>query len=265
MSLLQAIVLGAIQGVAEFLPISSSAHLFIIPWLLGWQEHSLTFDVALHMGTLLAVVAVFWRDLLQVGVQALSRGLQTRESRMGWALAVATVPAAAAGFLLEERVETTFRSPLVSAFTLAALGVALWYVDRHASKRKALAQVSFADVVYVGLAQALALVPGVSRSGVTMTAGLLRGLDRAAAARVSFLLSFPITLGAGVLKLRHLTAADLTLTFWAGVLTAAVTGYLVIRFLLEYLRRGTYGTFAAYRVGLAAVIVFLWAAGLRTA
>lgn len=263
MTLLQAMLLGAVQGATEFLPVSSSAHLLIIPWLLGWTGQSLTFDVALHMGTLVAVLGVFWRDLLHVARHALTRGLSTREGRLGWAIVAATVPAGLAGLLLEDLVETTFRSPLVIAFTLTALGIALWYVDRGAGKRKQVAQVTFTDVVFVGIAQALALVPGVSRSGVTITAGLLRGLDRTAAARISFLLSFPTILGAGVLKLKDVSAADLTLPFWAGVVTSALTGYFVIRFMLDYLRRGTYGVFAGYRVFLAAVILLLWSLGLR--
>lgn len=264
MTLLQAIVLGAIQGATEFLPVSSSAHLLILPWLLGWAPQSLTFDVALHMGTLVAVLAVFGGDLVTLAVQALTTGLRTPAGRLGWAIAAGTLPAAVLGLWLEEVVESAFRSPLVVAFTLAALGVTLWYVDRVAARRKAVDQVSFGDVLFIGIAQALALVPGVSRSGITMTAGLLRGLDRAAAARISFLLAFPTILGAGVLKLRHLGPADLTAPFWAGVITSGLTGYLVIRFMLDYLRRGTYAAFAAYRVLVAAVIVLLWSLGLRS-
>ncbi len=265
MNLLHAVVLGAVQGAAEFLPVSSSAHLLIIPWLLRWPAQSLTFDVALHMGTLVAVVTVFWHDLFHIARQSLTRGLQTPESRLGWGMVAATLPVGIAGMLLEDLAETVFRSPLVTAFALAVLGVALWYVDRRARKRKSAEQASFTDAFYIGLAQMIALVPGVSRSGITITAGLLRGLNREGAARISFLLSFPTILGAGMVKLRHITAADLTLPFWAGILTSAVVGYVVIRFMLEYLRRGTYATFAIYRVALAAVIVLLWSLGLRTA
>lgn len=250
----QAIVLGIVQGLGEFLPISSSAHLYLVPWLLGWPEQSLAFDVALHMGTLLAVVLVFWEDLLGMARAALRDGLRTREGRLGWAVAAATVPGGLSGLFLEELVKTVFRSPLVMAFNLAVVGVALWAVDRAASKRKGPEQTGFTDVLYMGIAQALAVVPGVSRSGITMTAGLVRGLDRRAAARVSFLLSFPLILGAGVYELKDLTAADLTLPFWAGVASAGLVGFLVIRFLLNYLARGTFAVFAIYRVVLAGVV-----------
>lgn len=265
MTILQAAVLGAVQGITEFLPISSTAHLYLVPWLLGWPEHSLTFDVALHMGTLVAVTAVFWRDLLELALAALTEGLRTPTGRLGWAIAVATVPAAVAGLLLENAVETVFRSPLVMAASLAVLGVVLWQVDRQARGRRALAQAGFADVLYVGLAQPLALVPGVSRSGITMTAGLLAGLDREAAARISFLLSFPTILGAGVLKLREVGSGAADPAFWTGIAVSAVTGYLAIRYLLAYLRRGSYSVFAAYRVALAAVVVLSFFLGYRGA
>lgn len=261
MSLWQAIVLGIVQGLGEFLPISSSAHLYLVPWLLGWPDHGLSFDVALHMGTWLAVVLVFWRQLVAIAMAALRDGLRTPDGRLGWAVVAATVPGALSGLLLGDLVETTFRNPLVMAFNLAVIGVALWAVDRAASKRKSLDQTGFADIVYMGVAQMLAVIPGVSRSGITMTAGLLRGMDRTTAAQASFLLSFPLILGAGVFELRHLTAADLNLPFWVGVLTAGLVGSLVIRFLLRYLSRGTFAVFAIYRVLLAGLVTASYFSG----
>lgn len=261
----QAAVLGVVQGITEFLPISSTAHLYLVPWLLGWPEHSLAFDVALHMGTLAAVTAVFWRDLLDLAVAAIREGMRTPRGRLGWGVAAGTVPAALAGLILEDVVEEVLRSPLVMAASLALLGVVLWLVDRRAAHTRRLDQVAFSDVVYVGFAQMLALVPGVSRSGITMTAGLLEGLEREAAARISFLLSFPVILGAGVLKLPDIGGGVRDPVFWIGVLTSAGTGFLAIRYLLAYLRRGTYSVFAAYRVALAALVVLSYTLGYRGA
>lgn len=264
MTIIQAVVLGAVQGATEFLPISSSAHLLLVPWLLGWPPHSLTFDVALHMGTLAAVLAVFWRDVLDLAVAALRDRLSTRQGRLAWGIAAATVPAAAAGFLFDDFVEAHLRSPLIPAFTLATLGVALWLADRAAAHGRGEGQVGLVDLLWIGVAQALALVPGVSRSGITITAGLLRGLDRETAARISFLLSIPTIAGAGLLKLKDVAPAELGVPFYAGVVAAAVAGYLVIRYMLDYLRRGTYAAFALYRVALAAVVVAAWYTGLRS-
>jgi undecaprenyl-diphosphatase len=258
MSVVQAVVLGLIQGLTEFLPVSSSGHLVLVPFLFGWEQQSLAFDVALHLGTLVAVGAYFWRDLLRLAAAGLTQGVRTQEGRLAWAIALGTLPAAVAGLFLDDLIETQFRSPLLIAFNLALLGVILWAADRIGIKRKQADQVSMLDVVLVGVAQALALVPGVSRSGATMTAGLLRGFDRATAARISFLLSFPVILGAGLVKIRHM---ELTAPYLAGMLTAAVSGYLVIRFLLQYLRRGSFAVFAVYRVALAVVIVLLLLSG----
>ncbi|WP_264843358.1 undecaprenyl-diphosphate phosphatase [Caldinitratiruptor microaerophilus] len=263
LTLVQAAVLGIVQGITEFLPISSTAHLYLVPWLLGWPEHSLAFDVGLHMGTLVAVTAVFWRDLLDLALAAVREGMRTSRGRLAWGIAAGTVPAALAGLILEDVVEEVLRSPLVMAASLAVLGVVLWQVDRRAARGRRLDQVGFADVVYVGFAQMLALVPGVSRSGITMTAGLLEGLEREAAARISFLLSFPVILGAGVLKLPDIGGGAGDPAFWTGVLTSSVTGFLAIRYLLAYLRRGSYSVFAAYRVGLAVLVVLSYALGYR--
>lgn len=263
MTLIQAVVLGLVQGASEFLPISSSAHLYLVPWLLRWPSHSLAFDVALHLGTLVAVTVAFWRDLVGLAARGLRDGLSTQEGRLGWAIVAGTVPAAVAGLLLEDVVETVLRSPLVMVFTLAVLGIVLWWADRVAPNRKGLDRVTFGDVLLVGAAQAIALVPGVSRSGITMTAGLLLGLNRETAARVSFLLSFPTILGAGLLKVADLDPAQMDLAFWAGVGTAGLVGYLVIRFFLDYLRRGSYAVFALYRVALAGVVLAVYLMGGR--
>lgn len=261
--ILQAIVLGIVQGVGEFLPISSSAHLYLVPWLLGWPQRGLAFDVALHMGSLVAVLLVFWRDLRDLARAAIVDGPRTPAGRLGWGILLGTFPGMLAGALLENAIQTTFRSPLLMAFNLAVVGLLLYAVDRSAAKTKTATSVNIPDMLCIGVAQALAVVPGVSRSGVTMTAGLLRNLDRQTAARVSFLLSFPIILGAGVWELRHLQAADLSVSFWTGVITAGLVGYAVIRFLLDYLRRGTFLAFAIYRLALAGAVVLSHLTGFR--
>lgn len=263
MTVLEAVVLGVVQGVAEFLPISSSAHLYLVPWLLGWEDQGLAFDVATHVGTLAAVVLVFWRDLWALARAALTEGWRSPRGRLGWALAVGTLPGAVVGYALADLVETTFRSPLVMAFNLAVVGLLLWWMDRVAAKRVPAEAASFRDVVFMGVAQAAAVVPGVSRSGITMTAGLAMGLQREAAARLSFLLSFPIILGAGVLQLGQMAPGEMTLPFWVGIVTSAVVGFVVIRFLLDYLRRGSFAVFAIYRLGLAAVVLVSYLMGYR--
>jgi undecaprenyl-diphosphatase len=254
MNLLQAVALGVVQGLGEFLPISSSAHLILVPWFFGWTDHGLTFDIALHLGTLVAVFAYFWRDIVEIVVDGIARP-HSREGRYLWYLAVASVPGAVFGFLLDDIVETAFRNPLLIAATLALMGIGLWWADRAGRKVRRMESLSLRDSIIVGLSQALAIIPGVSRSGITMTAGLLTGMERDTAARFSFLLSVPIISGAAILKLKDLPMAAIDLPFIAGVATAAIVGYLAIRFLLQYLRRGSYFLFTIYRIALATTIL----------
>lgn len=255
MSPLHAVILGIIQGLTEFLPVSSSAHLVLVPRLLGWPEHTMAFDIALHMGTLLALLAVFGRDLWGLAAVAVTR--PTSDSgRFAWQVALATVPAAGLGLLLDDYIERVVRTQLLAMVgSLVALGILLWWADRSGAKRLGMHALSGWQVLLVGCAQALALFPGVSRSGVTMTAALLLGMRRDEAARLSFTLSFPVILGAGVLKLQDLTRADLNLSFWLGVVAAAITGYLVIRGLLDYLKCGNYLAFAIWRIALAVLVL----------
>ncbi|MGI6128493.1 MAG: undecaprenyl-diphosphatase UppP [bacterium] len=254
MNLLQAVVLGIVQGLGEFLPISSSAHLVLMPWLFDWPDSGLVFDVALHVGTMLAVIVFFWRELLEIVYFGLTEP-RSRDGKLFWYLAAASVPGAVFGYLFEEQAETVFRSPFVIVWTLATLGLLLWWADLKGRKMRQIEDLTWRDSILVGISQALAIVPGVSRSGITMTAGLIAGMKRETAARFSFLLSVPIIAGAAVYKLRHLRLAMVDLPFIAGVLTAAVVGYLSIRFLLQYLRRGSYFVFAVYRFALAVLIL----------
>ena len=207
MSPIQAAVLGAVQGLTEFLPVSSSAHLYVIPTLLGWPYAGVAFDVALHWGTLLALLAAFWRDWLTLARDAVGGAAPERATaRATWLkLAVASVPAALAGLLLEDLADSTLRALPIQAATLAVFGFLLWWVDRSRPVGRELRDPGWGTCLVMGSAQALALVPGVSRSGVTITAGRASGLAKVSAARFSFLLATPITFGAGLLKTRDLS------------------------------------------------------------
>jgi len=255
-TLLHAIVLGIVQGVGEFLPISSSAHLVLVPWIFGWPESGLTFDVALHMGTLVAVTVYFWRDLLGLAKAGLTEGTRTSSGRIAWGVVFGTIPGAVVGYLLSDRAEAV-RNPISIAILLAIMGLVLYLADDRGAKTKSIEDVSVMDVVWMGVGQALAIIPGVSRAGATITAGLICKLDRSAAAKISFLLGWPIILGAGLMALRHVQPSELTLSFWTGVVVSAVSGYAVISFLMDYLRRGTYVVFAWYRAAVAAVTLLL--------
>lgn len=260
MTAAHAILLGLVQGLGEFLPISSSGHLIVVPWLLGWEDHGLAFDVALHLGTLLAVVAAFARDwwtLLSAGIGGLLKGrpFAEPEARTLWRLALASVPGAVVGLLLDHWAETTFRAPLLVAFNMAFLGLVLLLADRKASSKGG-AEVSTRDALLIGLAQAAAIVPGVSRSGSTISAALFLGYERRDAARFSFLLATPITLGAVLVKIPKLLAAGGggAALGW-GMATAAVSGFVAIVFLLRLVRTSSYRPFAYYRWAFALVVV----------
>jgi undecaprenyl-diphosphatase len=274
----QAIVLGLVQGLTEFLPISSSAHLVIIPWLFGWNDPtvtSLSFDAALHLGTLLAVVVYFIKDWVRL-IGAWFKSVFQRkigddhDRRMAWFLLLACVPGGLAGFLFESLIESSYHSApipavamLVMAGVIALLGGALWLVDKLASRERPFEKITWRDALVIGLAQALAIFPGVSRSGATITAGRALGLDRVSAARFSFLLSAPIIAGAGLksafglIKQVHAGAianAELVV-FPIGFIAAAVSGFLCIKALLAFLKKFSFVSFAAYRLVLAILIV----------
>jgi undecaprenyl-diphosphatase len=257
-----AATLGIVQGLGEFLPISSSAHLIITPWLFGWHQEaligSLTYDVALHMGTLLALAGFFWRDWLQLLRNALRP--QTEDGRLFWLLVIASLPGAAIGFVLSQFAEDFFRDKyLVIAGALAIMGGVLYYADRIAPQRDDLSGITWFKALLIGLAQSFAFIPGVSRSGSTMTMGRALGLKRETAARFSFLMALPITFGAGVLELRHLDVVALqSAPFWLGIGMSFLVGVLAIGFLLRYLRSNSFLPFVVYRIALAAVIVIVY-------
>jgi undecaprenyl-diphosphatase len=261
MSLGQAAVLGVVQGLGEFLPISSSGHLIVVPWLLGWVDHSLAFDVALHLGTLLAVLLAFagdWRRLIGAGLRDLGRGrpFASSDARLLWLLAAASVPGAAAGLLLESWAETAFRTPGLVAATMAGMGGVLLAADRGGAKAGEAEGMPLAHAHAIGLAQALAIVPGVSRSGATISAALFLGYRREASARFSFLLATPITAGAALVKVPELLRGGAEPgPVLIGVAAAALVGLLSIRVLLAYVRTRDYTPFVAYRFGFAALVV----------
>jgi undecaprenyl-diphosphatase len=264
MTPLQAILLGIVQGVTEFLPVSSSGHLILVPYFLHWPDQGLAFDIATNTGTLVAIVAYFHRDLRDLVGGFFTGAPRSREGEfaprpMAWAIVLGTVPAGLAGLLIKHWVETYARDPLLIAGTTFFYGVLLFIADRVGRKERTIGEVGWIDALVVGCAQALALVPGTSRSGITITAALLLGLTRPAAARFSFLLTVPISVLVALKEAKDLldagvTAADLA-PMAIGLAVSAVVGYLVIAFLLAWLRRRTLTVFVLYRVILAGVIL----------
>jgi undecaprenyl-diphosphatase len=267
-SALQAIVLGIVQGLTEFLPISSSGHLRLVPALLGWEDPGVAFTAVVQLGTMAAVLLYFRADLWRVGrawLASLRDPAQRRtlDARMGWYLILGTIPISVAGLLFANRIEHDFRNLYLIGTMLIAFGLVMLWIDVTAKQARGVATVDARDSAFVGVAQALALVPGVSRSGATISAGLWRGLDRAAAARFSFLLSIPAVVLSGLFELRHLggdSGAPVGATVIA-VALAFVTGYASIAFLLRYLAHHTLGVFVAYRVILGTLVIALAAVG----
>jgi undecaprenyl-diphosphatase len=262
MTVFQAFVLGILQGLAEFLPVSSSAHLTLAPWAFGWEDPGLSFDVALHIGTLVALLWYFraeWAKLARAAMAVAGRGgrAETVEERRVVYLVLATIPGGIAGLLLEKKAEHAFRNPLLIAGALAVMGVVLWAVDRYTPSDRPLATMRWQDALLIGVAQILALVPGVSRSGSTITAGRALRFSREDAAVFSFVLSMPLIAGAGLLKVPHLIHEGITAPLVVGVVTAALSSWFSIAVVLRYVRNHSYGVFAAYRLVLAAAVVAL--------
>ena len=267
MSILQAIILGLTQGVTEFAPVSSSGHLILVPWLFNWSilndpNLNKTFDVALHVGTLVGALAYFradvWRYLTAFGRSVRTRSISTTDERLAWTLVIATIPGALAGALFEDVIQENLGQPWLIAVMLAVFGVILYAVDRRAPQDQGIDDITIKRGGILGLAQALALQPGVSRSGVTMTAGRLMGLSREAAARFSFLLAMPIIAGAGLYKGFDLAQTGLQgygSEFLWGFLSSAISGFLVIWGLLKYLRSHDFKIFMIYRIAVALVVV----------
>jgi len=323
MAYFQSIILGIIQGTTEFLPISSSAHLVLVPWIFGWDYNGLGFDTALHFGTAIAIVVFFWRDWVSIIARAISLGnTVTRDplsektengkrktennkfdypSNLLWQILIASIPAAIAGYFLSDYVETYLHSPILLAINLAVFGIILWLVDKWANQKSlgrhceksstrqsnlsvipakagihnrlprpgglamaennrdlALNKINYSQSFIVGLAQTLALVPGVSRSGITMTAGRSLGMSRENSARFSFLLSTPAIIGAFLFEARKVDWTATSFSFWLAIIVTVIVGLLTIKYLLKYLQRGSFAIFTIYRIALAIIIVVLF-------
>jgi undecaprenyl-diphosphatase len=263
MTVFQALVLGILQGLAEFLPISSSAHLALAPWAFGWPEPGLAVDVALHVGTLVAVLVYFrdeWVRLIMAALEIVrTQRIQTAEQKRVVFLIIATIPGGIAGVFLNDYAESTFRSPALIAVALAAMGVVLWLVDRVRPATRPLDSIRWSDAILIGVAQAAALLPGVSRSGATITAGRALALDRASAATFSFLMSMPIIAAAAIFKVPHLLrSGGASLPLLVGITASAISGWLAIAIVMRYVRSHSYGIFAVYRVLLAAAVLTLY-------
>lgn len=275
MELISAAILGIIQGLTEFLPISSSAHLILVPWFIGWEAQGIAFDVSLHVGTAISVLAFFWKDWIRLARETINglkegRPLGNSDRKLAWFLVVATIPAAIAGLLFEDSIENRWRSPLVTVFTLVVFAILLYIADKKGKKNRSIRSFKWADSIWIGLSQAVALIPGVSRSGITMTTALLRNCDRTSAARFSFLLSTPVIVGAGLLEGFKLIRSMLNpvegmveeqwTVLLTGVVFAAVTGFLCIRYFLRYIRKGSFTPFVLYRIILAGIVLshYLW-------
>lgn len=259
------IVLAVVQGLTEFLPISSSAHLILVPRLLGWPDQGLAFDVAVHVGSLIAVVGYFRRDigrLLADWGRSCLQGRSVGQSRLAWGVFWGTFPAALAGLLLNDLVETFLRSPLVIAATTLLFGLLLWWADHRGQRSRKLESLGWRDVAIIGVAQAIALIPGTSRSGITMTAGLMLGLDRDAAARFSFLLSVPlIALAGGYKTLQLFQAGDLAHGWGvlvAGVICSAVAAWICIHLFMRWIANSSLLPFVVYRLLLGVFLLYLF-------
>ncbi len=263
MNIPTAIIFGLIQGFGEMLPISSSAHLVLFPYLFGFTDPGLAFDVALHVGTLAAILGYFWRDWVDMAVSlaklARERKVTSQSQKLAGLLLVASIPGAIFGYLLGDLAESAFRNPLLIAFTLVAAGVLLYFADHTDKGGRTLKELGIRDAVVIGLAQAVAIIPGVSRSGATITAGLFSGINREEAARFSFLMSAPIIAGAALVKVSKLDAGMATsLSFWVAMLAAVVSSALAIKLLLSLVRKQHFDIFVWYRFALAAVVLIVY-------
>jgi undecaprenyl-diphosphatase len=280
MPLYQAIILALVQAFTEFLPISSTAHLTLFPWLLGWTDPGLAFDVALHAGTLVAVLLYFFKDWLTLALCGLGMKYPAnapseevaQHKKLFWYMVVGTIPGGILGALFEKTIEERFRTPYVIAISLIVIALVMWWADSKARLARPIEQSNIGDAVTIGTAQALALCPGVSRSGITITAGLFRGFTREAATRFSFLLSTPLIAGAVVshlpklLKLHKAGGLDLPIsTLLISILVSGVAGYFVIAFFLRYLQTHTLKVFVFYRLlfGIIVLVLAFFQAGAR--
>ncbi len=267
MPLYQVVVLAIIQALTEFLPISSSAHLTLAPWLFGWKDPGLIFDIALHFGTLGAIIIYFFRDWVQIvgqglGLRAGSDPQLKQNRSLLWLIALASIPIGVVGYLFNKQAETTWRNPYLIGSMLIVVGLVMWMAERRDAGNKPMSQINWGDGLAIGIAQALAVVPGTSRSGITITAGLFRGLTRETAARFSFLLSAPAIAAAALKGYWDIhkhggIAPDMKMPFLVGILLSAVLGAVVIAVFLRYLRRNSLMPFVYYRIVFGIIVIAL--------
>ncbi len=258
MGIFEAIILGVVQGLTELLPISSSAHLALIPWIFNWNIPE-SFDVALHFGTLLAIGIFFFKDwvnLIKGGYKQVVKKEKTTEGKMFWYLVIATIPGGIIGFILDKCVgDSLTQMPLLIAIALIVMGIILYIVDKKAPSETEYEKMNFKQTFLIGLSQALAFIPGVSRSGVTMTTGRMLGVSRESTAKYSFLLSTPIVFAATLFKIKDFV---FNIPFFVGVFVSFLVGLIVIKFLLDYLKKGSFKVFAIYRVVVGIFIIGLF-------
>jgi undecaprenyl-diphosphatase len=267
MPILHAVVLGIIQALTEFLPISSTAHLILVPWFLGWNDGGLTFDVALHAGTLLAVIIYFFRDWVQIIAEGFGLNMGgnpeiQRNPKLLWLLAIASIPIGIVGYKFDKQADTVWRQPYVIGTMLIVVGIVMWIAERRRIGDKSMAKVTWSDSIVVGLAQAVSVIPGTSRSGSTITAGLFCNMNREAAARFSFLLSTPAIAAAVAKKFWDIhkeggVAPDMKLPIIVGIVVSGVLGAVVIAFFLRYLRRDSLMPFVYYRIVFGIIVIAL--------
>jgi undecaprenyl-diphosphatase len=255
MSLLEAFIYGVLQGLGEFLPISSTAHITLAPWFFRWKDPGLSFDIALHLGTLAAVIIFFWKDWINL-IKAGLTDVKSDEGKLFWYIVLACVPGGILGVLFEEHIETTFRNPLLIGIMFIVMGIVIYAADKYSESRFELMDIGPKRSFLIGVSQAIAMIPGVSRSGITMAAGRAMKIKREDAARFTFLLSTPFIFLSGVYKAKDLISVPVeTLPFIIAILTSAAVGIFSIKFLLEYLKRNGFGIFAVYRIVLGAIVI----------
>lgn len=255
MSIFQALILGIVQGLTELLPISSSAHLTIIPWIFNWSDIPASFDVALHFGTLLAIIIFFFKDwikLIKGGFNYVVKKEKSTDGKMFWYLVLATIPGGTIGYICDKYLSNVLSKPIIIAIALIVMGIVLYLVDKKSKNVTDYEHMTLKQTFLIGLSQALAFIPGVSRSGITMTTARSMGIKRESAAKFSFLLSGPIVLGAVVFKVKDFV---FNLPFVVGVLSSFIVGIIVIKFLLNYLKKGSFKGFAIYRVIFGILII----------
>ncbi|OJU13650.1 MAG: undecaprenyl-diphosphatase UppP [Clostridiales bacterium 43-6] len=252
---LQALIYGIVQGITEFLPISSTAHLILLPNILGWEDMGMTFDIALHLGTAVSVLLFFWKDWIKLTKAGMTRP-KSSDGKLFWFIMLATIPAGIIGFLFEDFFEQAQKNMLLIGFMLIVLGILLYLADTRCKSTKKINHVNFLSAILIGLSQAVAMIPGVSRSGITITTGRFSGLTRESAARFAFLLSTPTIVGLGIYKIKDIIGENFhLLPFLIAVITSGLVGALVIRYLLDFLKTRSFGIFAVYRIVLGMIVL----------